>query len=278
VKRLPLYAIVLIILLAAIICALPRGSSVAQDRDHLAEGASSVHWAGTDGLGRDRMARTSAALLLCFSLGAAAAGLSTAIAATVALGAAYASPFISSALLMMSDLLLALPGIFLLMVVRASLPLGMSPMHAAMITFLLLALLGWPLMVRTIHAEIRKHRQSEWAFFCAASGLSPNRIFAVHMLAHLRPLLRAHFLLCFPAFLIAEVNLGSLGLGVPEPLASWGSMLTELTSSAFATGTIWRYLPVVVLVSVVVILELMTLKVNRYSSSLLRSANGADCR
>ena len=78
---------------------------------------------------------------------------------------------------------------------------------------------------------------------------------------HLLPLLLPQFLICVPAFIVAEANLGALGLGVGEPMPSWGSMLLELDNSALLARSHWVYLPIALLVLVLLILESFTTKV-----------------
>jgi ABC-type dipeptide/oligopeptide/nickel transport system permease subunit len=271
-KRAAGFCLVALILVAVVFAFRPGASALDQDRTQIAAESSANHPAGTDALGRDRLVRVSAALLLCLSLSTMAAVLATGTAACIALSAAHANDTLAKAILFFSDSLLALPGLFLLMIVRASLPLGQSSSMTAIITFLLLAVLGWPMMVRTIHAEIIKHRQSGWAFYCIASGLSRTRIFSAHMFAHLLPLLRTHFLICLPAFLVAEANLGALGLGIPDPLPSWGGMLNELATSSLAGGGNWRYLPAALLLCLLVLFELLTMD-SKNSSGMLGNSN-----
>jgi ABC-type dipeptide/oligopeptide/nickel transport system permease subunit len=78
--------------------------------------------------------------------------------------------------------------------------------------------------------------------------------------SHLRPLLLPQFLVCVPAFIVAEANLGALGLGVGEPMPSWGAMLLELDNSALLARSHWVYLPIAVLAVVLLILESFTLE------------------
>ena len=64
-----------------------------------------------------------------------------------------------------------------------------------------------------------------------------------------------------PAFIVAEANLGALGLGVGEPMPSWGAMLLELDNSALLARSHWVYLPIALLVVVLLILESFTTEV-----------------
>jgi ABC-type dipeptide/oligopeptide/nickel transport system permease subunit len=63
-----------------------------------------------------------------------------------------------------------------------------------------------------------------------ACGLSRGRILVRHLLPNLRPILLAQFWTSIPAFILSEANLGMLGLGVGEPVPSWGNMLRQLQS------------------------------------------------
>ena len=65
------------------------------------------------------------------------------------------------------------------------------------------------------------------------------------------PLAAAQFLIATPTFLLAEANLGLLGLGIPEPLPSWGSLLRELESFGAITANPWCLAPAVLLILVV---------------------------
>jgi ABC-type dipeptide/oligopeptide/nickel transport system permease subunit len=88
-----------------------------------------------------------------------------------------------------------------------------------------------------------------------ACGLNNSQLIRLHILPHLRPLFLPQFLICIPAFVMAEANLGALGLGVGEPMPSWGGMLLELDNSAIIARSHWVYLPIVLLVAVLLILE-----------------------
>lgn len=237
----------------------------AQDRAEIDTGASRQHMAGTDELGRDRASRIATAMLLD-GAGAIAA---SAIASTIALGlgliAAFGTPWIGRTLLYLGDLFLTLPWIFLLMMVRSAMPLNMAPLQSAAVTFLLLGLLGGPAFLRVHYTRTTALRKTDWMLYARSSGLRPAQ-FLRQLLPHLRPMLLTQFLLYLPACIIAEANLGTLGLGVNEPLASWGSMLQSLQNGLFLGSSHLIYLPIVLLVTMLMALELLALNTKEANS------------
>lgn len=228
----------------------------AQDRTQIGAEATVQHPAGTDDLGRDRAVRTAAALLLGMAGAITASALASILAVGLGTLAAFATPWVGRSLLYLGDLFLTLPWIFLLMMVRSCLPLTMPAMESAAITFLLLGLLGAPAFLRVHYTRTRALRSSEWLLQGRASGLRPVQTLR-QVVPHLRPLLFSQFLLYIPACMIAEANLGTLGLGISEPLASWGSMLQSLQSAVLLNSSHLIYIPMALLVVVLTLLELM---------------------
>jgi len=233
----------------------------AQDRQHIAAGSSAKHWTGTDELGRDRSTRVAAAYLLGLVGAIIASALATCIAGGIGVTAAFAPRGVAACLMYFCDLFLALPWLFLLMMVRSALPLTLAPIHSAVVTFLLLAVLGWPVYARVTYARTFALLNSAWLLQGRAAGLRMSRLARRHILPHLLPLLLSQFLIGIPACIVAEANLGTLGLGVGEPLPSWGSMLLALENSAVLASSAWVFLPIVLLVVTLLLLELLTLEV-----------------
>jgi ABC-type dipeptide/oligopeptide/nickel transport system permease subunit len=115
------------------------------------------------------MVRVAAALLIGLA-GAAAAAITTAIAATFGLFAAFTPASVARILLFVSDVFLSLPWLFLLMMARSLLPLTASPLETALTTFLVLAALGWPACARAIYRRAVQLRSAEWMIHGYACG------------------------------------------------------------------------------------------------------------
>jgi len=260
-KRVAASILLFLVLGSILVLRVSRYDYAFQDRDAIMAPSSAQHWTGTDELGRDRTVRVAAALLLELTGAAAAAAITTMISACFGLLAAFSPRWVAAILMFLSDAFLSLPWLFLLMMARSLLPLTASPLETAVATFLILAALGWPACARAIYRGATVLRSSEWMIQGHACGLTTRQLIRLHILPHLRPLLLPQFLICVPAFIVAEANLGALGLGVGEPMPSWGAMLLELDNSALLARSHWVYLPIALLVVVLLILESFTTEV-----------------
>lgn len=222
-----------------------------QYREEAGAAPSRAHWLGTDEIGRDRLARVLYGTRISLLLAPAAALLSTLMAALIGGLAGYLGGVWTRAAMAVTDLFLSLPWLFLLITVRAMMPLNVSPVVSVLVTFLMLGLLGWTSAARVLCASASSLRDSDFVRQARASGVCGSRLFWIHVLPNLKPVLFAQFWISIPAFILSEANLGILGLGVAEPLPSWGSLLKELEGLVSVGEEPWKFVPLVLLVIVV---------------------------
>ncbi|MBM3740290.1 MAG: ABC transporter permease [Acidobacteria bacterium] len=226
-----------------------------QHRDHPGEGPSAQFPLGTDDLGRDRLSRLLYGARLSLLLAPLAAVLSTMLAAVAGAVAGWRGGWIGRGGTLIATLFLSMPWMFLLLAVRALLPLNTSPLASAALTFLLLSLLGWAGPSRVFQAAARQVRNSDFLLQARALGIPPVRILWRHLLPVLSPVALAQFWLAVPLFILSEANLSLLGLGVAEPLPSLGSLLTELQDYASIPSRPWVLAPAGLLVAVMAALQ-----------------------
>jgi ABC-type dipeptide/oligopeptide/nickel transport system permease subunit len=247
---------------AAVILALAFAAALAADftapysyaeqfRDIPDAAASRPHPLGTDALGRDRLSRLLYGARLSLLFAPAAALISVALALLLAGAAAIAAPWCERAVTAAADLCLSLPWIFLLLAARAALPLNTGVWVSALVTFGLLGMLGWAAPSRVMTAALKCFLDSDFVLMAHASGCTRVRLALVQLAPNLVPLAAAQFLIATPTYLLAEANLGLLGLGIPEPLPSWGSLLRDLESLPAAVAHPWAFVPAVLLILVV---------------------------
>lgn len=251
-------AVVLLCLVAAAVVAadwLAPESYEAQSRLEPSAPPSWPHPLGTDALGRDRFSRLLYGGRVSLLLAPAAALATVALSLLFALAAAFLGGWFERVLTTAADLLLSIPWLFLLIAARALLPLNAPPAASAVLTFALLGLLGWAGPARVLLAAVKKHLRADFFLQARASGCGPLRLALAHLAPNLFPLALAQFLVTTPAFLLSEANLGLLGLGVPEPLPSWGGLLRELENFSELTQAPWMLAPLAVLLAVTVCLQ-----------------------
>jgi oligopeptide transport system permease protein len=182
---------------------------------------TSGHWFGTDAIGRDILARTLAGGRLSLTIGA----LATAVALVVGLAygaiAGYAGGPVERAMVRVLDVLSALP--FLLIVILLLSLFGRS------LWLLLLAIGGyvWIDLARVVRAEAARLREAPFVLAARAAGARFDQVLRWHLLPNLLPLALVYLGLILPQAILVESFLGFLGLGLDEPSASWGTLLSE---------------------------------------------------
>ena len=218
---------------------------------------SAVHLLGTDGLGRDLFSRLLYGTRVSLLLAPAAALLSIMIAGALGGAAGLVGGWLERAILAIADLSMALPLLFLLIALRAMLPLDVAPLVSVIATFLILGLLGWPSSLRVIWAATRDIRTSDFVLLAQSTGCGPARMIFRQILPNLRPSLLAQFWVCIPAFILTEATLSMLGLGVSEPVPSWGNLLRGLEDFSVVSSNPGRLAPLVMLTVVVICFQIV---------------------
>ena len=253
-------AFLLTVTLACLLANVIAPSYAHQFRDEPDAAPSRHHLLGTDDLGRDRLARVLYGTRVSLLLAPAAALLSSLLAVLIGGMAGFLGGWVERIVMAATNLFLSLPWLFLLITVRALLPLNVSPVTSVAITFALLGCLGWAAAARVVCADARSLADSDFILLARASGSSGLRLLWRQVVPNLRPIVFAQFWISIPVFILTEANLGVLGLGVAEPLPSWGSLLRELQSYSAITGQPWQFVPLILFVGVVICFHLVLLE------------------
>jgi peptide/nickel transport system permease protein len=188
--------------------------------------APRINLLGTDQLGRDRFSRLLYAVR--FSLIVTLIGVLVACLVGISIGgvSGYAGRLVDTFLMGATDAMLALPTLILILGVRAAFPLELPMTRAALLLVLAFALTGWAEMARLTRGLVLSLRKREFVVAAVALGVSQTRVLLRHILPNILPSLRTRALLLLPTFLLAEVALSYLGVGLQEPEPSLGNMLT----------------------------------------------------
>jgi peptide/nickel transport system permease protein len=228
-----------------------------QFRDQPNARPSSKFPLGTDDLGRDRFSRLLAGCRTSLLWAPAAALVAMLIGAGVGTAAGYFGGWLDEAVSVAIDLFLSLPWLFAALTVRALLPLNVSTWASTAATFLLLAGVGWAPGARIVRASVARMRDSGHILHARVCGCHGVRLFVFHLAPNLRPVLAAQFWVLIPVFLLAEANLGLLGLGIAEPTPSIGGMLVELQNYQRIPEAPWIFAPAALLAVIIGSLHLV---------------------
>jgi peptide/nickel transport system permease protein len=222
---------------------------------------SQIHLFGVDAparlslFGTDRYGRDVASRLLHGGRLSLAAGLLATLCSLLAGGllgtlAGFYGGLIDQALMRGADLFMALPWLFLLFAVRALLPLHIDTRDAFLLLVGVIGVIGWARPARLIRAVVLSAKERTYVLAARGFGAPASYVIRRHVLPHTYGVVLAQAALLIPQFVLAEVTLSFVGLGVGEPTASWGSLLATLQQYEVLTTYWWMFSPALALVSV----------------------------
>jgi peptide/nickel transport system permease protein len=209
---------------------------------------------GADSLGRDVFSRLLYGAQL--SLGVALAGALGALAVGALIGglAGALGGRVDRALMILADFIIVLPGVYLVLVLRAALPQVLTKGQVFWLMALLFAVAAWPHVARGVRAIVATERTKDYAEAARALGAGHFRLLA-HLLPAARGFLAVEIVLLLPALLVAEATISYLGLGFAEPTPSWGTMLYEASNVSGMLRAPWMLAPAAALFIVVLIVQ-----------------------
>jgi peptide/nickel transport system permease protein len=212
---------------------------------------------GADSYGRDIFARLLFGARASLGLAALATLGAMLIGAIVGAIAGYAGGVVDELLSRFSDFILVLPAIYVVLALRAVLPLVVPARTVFVMLVGIFALVGWPVVARGVRGIIASEREREYVTAGRALGASPARLLAVHLMPATAGYLTTQATLLLPAFILAEATLSYVGLGFPDAVPTWGTMLHDASNVALVGEAPWMLAPAAAIFLVVLAVNLV---------------------
>ena len=191
------------------------------DLNDILHGPNVHHWFGSDDLGRDILARILHGVEVSFVVALTVTAITMSIGVTVGLLAGFYGGRVDAALMQITDVFLAFPGILLAIAFAAVLGPGLGNLVIA------LCLTGWVSYARLARGQTLSLRNRQHVLAAESLGASVPRLLLRHILPLLASVLVVEATYSLASVMIAEASLSFLGLGIQAPDASWGAMLRD---------------------------------------------------
>jgi len=212
---------------------------------------------GADAFGRDEFSRLLFGGQISLAAGLLATLLTLATAAVIGTVSGFYGGWIDESLMGVSELFLSLPWLYFLLGVRAFLPLHVSPVGTFLLLIGVIGLIGWARPARLVRGVVLSARNRNYVSTARGFGGSNLYLLRRHILPETFGVLLTQAALLVPLYVAAEATLSFFGLGVSEPVPSWGNMLATLQHYSVLVSYGWLLAPGVALVVTSVIYAML---------------------
>jgi peptide/nickel transport system permease protein len=209
---------------------------------------SRIYLLGSDAYGRDQLSRILYGGQISILAGLLGAGLTLAIGMLIGATAGYYGGWRDGLLMRVAELFVALPWLYLLFALRAFLPLSVSPLQAFFLIIVVIGAVGWARPARLVRGVVLSAKERDYVRAARGFGAADGYLLRRHILPETANVILTQAAILVPQFVLAEMTLSFLGLGVPEPVPSWGSLLASLQQYSVLVSYWWMYLPALAVV------------------------------
>jgi len=186
-----------------------------------------IYLLGADPLGRDMLSRVLYGARISLTVGLVGIAISFALGLCLGGVSGYFGGWVDAAIMRLTELLLTVPAFYLIIALRAVFPADLPSGQVYLAIVAILALIGWAGLARVIRGMVLSIRRSEFVLAAEALGMSRARVIARHVLPNTVSFVIVAATIAVPGYILGEVFLSFLGVGVQEPSASWGNMLNQ---------------------------------------------------
>jgi len=204
---------------------------------------------GSDGYGRDQFSRLLLGGRISLFAGLLATALSLVLGTSIGALAGFYGGNADSVIMRVTELSMALPWLYLLFAIRAFLPLQLSPTKAFLGIAIVIGIVGWARPARLVRGVVLSAKERGYVLAARGFGAADSYLLRRHIIPQAASVVLTQAALLVPQFILGEVTLSFLGVGLGESVPSWGTMLGSIQYHVL-TSYWWMALPAFALLPV----------------------------
>ncbi|MFM7382670.1 MAG: ABC transporter permease [Microcystaceae cyanobacterium] len=216
-------------------------------------GAGYINLLGTDEQGRDQFSRLLFGGRIILFIGLVGIAISFPLGMIIGGISGYFGGWLDAILMRFVEVLMTIPGIYLLVALAAVLPPGLSSAQRFLLIVLITSFIGWSGLARVIRGQVLSLKEQEFVQAAKAMGATPWRIITRHILPQTASYIIISATLSVPSFIVSESVLSLIGLGIQQPDPSWGNLLSLGTNASILVLQPWLVWPPALLIILTVL-------------------------